>query len=81
MFAVGITGVRRGTLILDSVKDDLRLEARDADKELEEVCKREGTVQMSLAGTLELWAQHCTPEIVIPLKKQYTESMHKNVTW
>jgi len=54
MFAVGITGVRRGTLILDSVKDDLRLEARDADKELEEVCKREGTVQMSLAGTLEL---------------------------
>lgn len=54
MFAVGITGVRRGTLILDSVKDDLRLEARDADKEPEDVCRREGTVQTSLAGTLEL---------------------------
>lgn len=69
MFAVGITGVRRGTLILDSVKDDLRLEARDADKEPEDVCRREGTVQTSLAGTLELWVQPCTPEIIIPLKK------------
>lgn len=54
IFAVGITGVRRGTLILDSVKDDLCLEGRDAVEEFEEVCKREGTLQMSLAGTPEL---------------------------
>lgn len=54
MFAVGITGVRRGTLILDSVKEYLRLEAREAEEEFEEICGREGTLQMSLAGTLEL---------------------------
>lgn len=54
MFSVGITGVRRGTLILDSVNEYLRLEARDAEYEYEEVCGREGTLQMSLAGMLEL---------------------------
>lgn len=54
IFAVGITGVRRGTLSLDSVKDDLCLEGRDAEGEFEEVCKTEGTLQMSLAGLLEL---------------------------
>lgn len=54
MFAVGITGVRRGTFILGSVKDDRCLEARDAKEEFEEACRREGTLQMSLAGMLEL---------------------------
>lgn len=54
MFAVGITGVRRGTLILVSVKEYLCLEDGDAEGEFEEVCKREGTLQLSLAGRLEL---------------------------
>lgn len=70
MFAVGITGVRRGTLILVSVKEYLCLEAGDAEGEFEEVCKREGTLQLSLAGRLELWAQQWDP--INTLKKQDT---------